>query len=190
MSKLLVVYGTREGQTGKIAEVISEELSRSGHSVDLFDARDIPKSVLPDQYDTVIVGGPVHKSDYPRELRSWIRAHHERLSRTRSAFFSVCLGILQDDEKVKQNERSIVMKFLDSTGWNPTRWTIFAGALRYSRYNWLIKRIMRSQARKAGTETDMTRDYEYTDWDKVKNFAREVANFSANPEADKKVSSV
>jgi hypothetical protein len=43
---------------------------------------------------------------------------------------------------------------------------------------WAIQRI----ARKAGGATDTTRDWEYTDWEDVKQFAREFhASVSASP---------
>lgn len=48
------------------------------------------------------------------------------------------------------------------------------GALPYTRYNWL-KKIMKRIVSKAGGDTDTTRDYEYTDWDDLRVFAREFA---------------
>src|SRR5262249_24702488 len=73
---------------------------------------------------------------------------------------------------------AVVRKFSDSTGWEPGRVVRFAGALVYSRYNWLLKRIMRSIVRKKenGRYTDMTRDYVFTDFDEVRKFAREFGD--------------
>ena len=51
---------------------------------------------------------------------------------------------------------------------------LFAGALVYTRYGWLKKRLMRSIAKRDGSDTDMSRDHEYTDWDAVDEFARDA----------------
>ena len=50
----------------------------------------------------------------------------------------------------------------------------FAGALRYSRYGWLKRRLMRSIARREGGDTDTSRDHVYTDWDAVDRFAVDI----------------
>ena len=50
-----------------------------------------------------------------------------------------------------------------------------AGALPYTKYGWLKKWIMRRIVAKAGGDTDTTRDYEYTDWNDVREFARAFA---------------
>jgi menaquinone-dependent protoporphyrinogen oxidase len=47
-----------------------------------------------------------------------------------------------------------------------------AGALPYTRYNWLKRWIMRRIVAKAGGDTDTTRDFEYTDWEDLRAFAR------------------
>ena len=50
-----------------------------------------------------------------------------------------------------------------------------AGAVPYTKYNWLKKWVMKRVVAKAGGGTDSTRDYEYTDWDDLRAFAREFA---------------
>ena len=54
---------------------------------------------------------------------------------------------------------------------------LVAGALVYSRYNWLTRWMMRRIARKEGGDTDTARDYEYTDWDALR---RDVEIFLAH----------
>jgi menaquinone-dependent protoporphyrinogen oxidase len=48
---------------------------------------------------------------------------------------------------------------------------MIAGALSYSKYPLPLKWIMRKIAKTAGEDTDMSRDYEYTNWDQVRKFA-------------------
>jgi len=63
---------------------------------------------------------------------------------------------------------------LDETAFSPDLVGTFAGALLYSRYGWLKRRIMRSIVRREGGDTDMTRDYEYTNWEAIDRFADDV----------------
>jgi menaquinone-dependent protoporphyrinogen IX oxidase len=61
---------------------------------------------------------------------------------------------------------------MKETGWRPERVLPVEGALAYSRYNFLIRFVMKRIARKAGAPTDTSRDYEFTDWSKVDSFIR------------------
>jgi len=51
----------------------------------------------------------------------------------------------------------------------------FAGALQYSKYGVFKRRLMRMIVGFAGGDTDMSRDYEYTDWAAVDRFAESFA---------------
>ena len=48
-----------------------------------------------------------------------------------------------------------------------------AGALPYTRYNFLVRFVMRRISKAEGGDTDTSRDYEYTDWAAVDRFAVE-----------------
>ena len=67
----------------------------------------------------------------------------------------------------------IVEKLVAETGWHPRRVELVAGALPYTRYNFLVRFVMRRISRKEGGDTDTSRDYEYTDWGAVDRFAAE-----------------
>lgn len=171
MWRVLIVFGTEEGQTEKITNIICTELVKRGHTVDIFNSETIPEDVLPQNYDGFIGGASVHISGYPYSFKKWIARHSSALNSLPSAFFSVCLGVLQKDENVQREEVEIMDNFFSESKWTPTSSTIFAGALKYTKYNWFLKRIMRRIAGRAGGGTDIQRDYEYTDWEKVKEFA-------------------
>jgi menaquinone-dependent protoporphyrinogen oxidase len=50
---------------------------------------------------------------------------------------------------------------------------IAAGALLYTHYNFFIRWMMKRIVATAGGDTDTSRDYEYTDWNDVRAFARD-----------------
>jgi menaquinone-dependent protoporphyrinogen oxidase len=174
MARVLVIYATQYGQAGKIAHVLGDTLREAGTATDVVEARDTGPS--PDLYDGVLVVGSVHAGGYQRHLRQWVRTHAEALADTTSAFVSVCLGVLQHDAAVDQELASIRDQFERQTGWHPRIVKVVAGGLPYTRYNWLVRRMMRRIVAKAGGDTDTRRDYEYTDWEDVRAFAR---NFTA-----------
>ena len=171
MSRILVLYGTTEGQTAKIAGALANTLHADGHVVDVVAAA--PRTPNLGDYAGVVVAASVHGGRYQKPVQQWVAAHADELRSMPTAFVSVSLGVLQKDAKVQQEVAAILDRFLLGTGWTPTMVTSVAGALVYSRYNWIKRRIMRRIAGAAGGDTDVSKDYEYTDWKQVETFARE-----------------
>jgi menaquinone-dependent protoporphyrinogen oxidase len=169
MARILVLYGTTEGQTGKIAKALADTLRAAGDEVDVMEAARAPD---PGDYGAVLVAASVHGGRYQKAVRQWVQRHAPRLRVLPTAFVSVSLGVLQQDPKVQAEVASIVDRFLIATGWTPALSTNVAGALVYTRYGWLKRWIMRRIARAAGGDTDVSRDYEYTDWQQVRTFAQ------------------
>jgi menaquinone-dependent protoporphyrinogen oxidase len=169
MSRILVLYGTTDGHTAKVARTLGETLRIHGAEVDVIEAGTAP--LHPQDYAGVIVAASVHAGGYQRTVQRWVRTHANELRGKPTAFVSVCLGVLQRDPKVQQELAAIVNRFFTATGWQPTMSETVAGALLYTRYNWIKRWIMKRIARKAGGDTDTTRDYEYTNWTDVRYFA-------------------
>lgn len=177
MTKVLILYCTRYGQTRKIAEAMQAEFQRLGSGVDVMEAAVRPNRGDLETYDAVVIGAPVYKSRFPRYLESWISKESETLNQMPSAFYSVCLGILERGNAQTQSaERRIIEEMFARTGWQPISWRTFAGALNYRKYNWLVRIVMKRIAKKAGGDTDTSRDYEYTDFEDVRLFVREFLN--------------
>jgi len=169
-SRILIIYGTSEGQTAKIADAMASTLRKGGASVDVFNAVEswLP---APAEYSVVFVAASIHSGGYQRAVGRWVRAHAKALNGKRTAFVSVCLAVLTKAPKVQQELDAIVRQFLDANGWQPAETKFVAGALAYSKYGWLKRWIMRRIAAKAHGDTDASRDYEYTDWEDLKAFA-------------------
>lgn len=74
--------------------------------------------------------------------------------------------------------------FLDETGWRPDRTFLVAGALAYSRYGFLKRRVMRWISRREGGDTDTSRDYEYTDRDGLRGDGEDYLRVLARVPAD------
>jgi menaquinone-dependent protoporphyrinogen oxidase len=169
MSRVLVLYGTTQGQAGRIAETLASVLRGRGETVDLVNAASAPPDPAP--FDAIVVAASVHAGGYQRAVRKWVAAHAPVLRQKPGAFISVCLGILQHEEQVQNEVAATVSTFLEKAGWQPTMTTIVAGALPYTKYNVLTRWIMKRIVAKAGGNIDTSRDYEYTDWAAVRAFA-------------------
>ena len=81
-------------------------------------------------------------------------------------------GPAPDAERVAREYRE---RFLAATGWHPTIARSFAGGLAYTRYRPWIRWVMKRISRRTGLPTDTSRDYEFTDWQAVAQFARQFA---------------
>ena len=182
MAHILVMFGTTDGQTAKIAEALATRLRLDHHDADIVNAAYAQPN--PSVYDAVIVAASVHAGGYQREIVHWVLKNSRRLNTMPTAFVSVCLGILQHEPKVDRDLQTIVKAFLQSTMWQPFETKIVAGALKYTRYNFLERWLMKRIARKAGGDTDTSRDYEYTDWTDLQRFAdRFAARLTVAPSA-------
>jgi menaquinone-dependent protoporphyrinogen oxidase len=173
MARILVIYGTTDGQTAKIAAALGRDLRSHGQVADVIHAGNSTPG--PSDYDGVIVAASVHAGGYQRDLRRWVRRHVADLSHTPNAFVSVCLGVLQHDPAVDCDLAAIRERFVVATGWRPMTTKVVAGALPYTHYNWAKRLVLKRIVQKAGGDTDTSRDYEYTDWDDLRTFARTFA---------------
>jgi len=175
MPRILILYGTTDGHTAKIATTLGERFRAESCEVTVAHAGRVSTDAWPERYDGIVVAASIHMGAYQRPVRRWVQAHADQLSRMPSAFLSVCLGVLERRPEAHQEVQDIILRFLRRTGWRPTVVKPVAGAVPYTRYGWLRKRMMRRMVARASGDTDTTRDYDYTDWDDLDAFAREFA---------------
>ena len=173
MTRILILYGTTDGHTATIARRLATMLHTYGAESDAVDVTHA--TPRPAGYEAVIVAASVHTGVYQPEVRQWVHEHSPELADMPTAFISVCLGVLQPDPAVQRDVRATIDRFLTSTGWRPTVVKSVAGAVLYTRYGWLKRWLMRRIVRKAGGGTDTSRDYKYTDWKDLEQFAESFA---------------
>ncbi|WP_132060939.1 flavodoxin domain-containing protein [Halorussus amylolyticus] len=176
MSSLLVIYGTGEGQTAKIAERIAATISKRGHEASTLDVRDRPDSFTLEVYEAVVVGASIHVGKHQDEVRGFVTENRDALSEMPTAFFQVSLS--SANEEKREEAAGYVESFITETGWHPDRIGQFGGALRFSEYGFLKRLMMKQIAKDLLTEDrEADGDIEFTDWDAVDAFAADVAAF-------------
>jgi menaquinone-dependent protoporphyrinogen oxidase len=174
MTRILVLYGTTDGHTAKIAGAFGNALRRQGADVDVVEAgRDAPS---PDAYAGIVVAASLRGGKYQTSVRNWVSMYAQTLNEKPTAFLSVCLAVLQQEPKVRQELSAIIDRFLKRTGWHPAMTKPVAGALLYTRYNPFMRWIMKRIVKKGGGDTDTSRDYEYTNWDDLRAIADEFGS--------------
>ena len=171
MSRILVLYGTTEGHTRKVANAIGDTMRANGLDVDIVHVDETEPD--PAQYAAVIVAASVHGGGYQKPIVNWVREHATQLNRIPTAFVSVCLAVLSKNEAGRNEANAIPQRMFSATQWRPASIKIVAGALLYTHYNFFIRWIMKRIVASAGGDTDTSRDYEYTDWQDLKGFAEE-----------------
>ncbi|WP_207587283.1 flavodoxin domain-containing protein [Halomontanus rarus] len=176
MARLLVCYGSTEGQTATVAERIGDVLDERGHEVTLANLKHPPDGLSPSESDGVVVAASIHAGSHQPYVGAFVRDHLEELARLPSAFVSVSLSAAHADEADRAPAGEMLEAFLDETGWEPDETLTVAGALRYSQYGLLKRFAMKRIAGRASGDTDTSRDYEYTDWDAVEAFAAGFAS--------------
>lgn len=165
MEKYLIVYGSTEGHTRKVADFIAREIRSHGFAATVRDSlqdEPIPRGT---EYDGILIGASVHQGTHQPSVHHFVKQHLKTLQAVPSVFFSVSLeAALPGDEHQAEAERYIT-EFLEQTGWKPHQTWSLAGALRYTHYDFFKRFVMKLIARRKGQDTDTTKDFEYTDWD-------------------------
>lgn len=170
--RILVAYHSAEGQSALIAERIAERLREGGAAVDLLEVADAP---APGAYDGVVLGDSVHAGRHSRALTRYIGKHAEELDTLPVALFQTSLTSSQADAEHTAEAHQLLHRLLDGTGLEPDIVGLFAGALAYTRYGWLKRRMMRHIAESEGGDVDVSTDHEYTDWEAVDAFAHDMS---------------
>lgn len=180
--RILLVYASHYGQTAKIARYVADRLRASGATVLLSSVNDVPHRIPPAAYDGVIIGASINFGKHQRTIRRFARANRELLQGIPSAFFSVSGAACSPDEASRAMAQQYIANFQRETGWHSAIAESIAGALPYTKYSpimrWIIKRI----SQKEGGPADVTRDYEFTDWDQVGRFADRYIGTLTAPE--------
>jgi len=174
--RVLVLYASTHGHTGKIADRLGALLRERGLAVQVRElGTPAAEHVDITEHDAVLVGGSVHAGRHQKELVDWIAAHHTRLSARPSAFFSVSLTAADDTDEARAMTRAMIDDVLDDTGWLPRETVAFAGALQFEQYNLPTRVLMRLIARRHDLDAEVHKDTDYTDWAAVERFAEAFA---------------
>tara|TARA_B100000989_G_scaffold227428_1_gene174491 strand:+ start:2104 stop:2625 length:522 start_codon:yes stop_codon:yes gene_type:complete len=169
----LIIYSSTDGQTKKICETIKSHFS-SNNNFKIISLNEALKLNL-ENCKKIIIGASIRYGSHNRKVLDFVIKNKSILSSKKTAFFSVNV-VARKEEKSTPETNPYVIKFLKKTKWKPSKLSVFAGKVDYPNYNFFNKNVIRLIMKITKGPTDINNSYEFTNWEKVRKFAKELEN--------------
>jgi menaquinone-dependent protoporphyrinogen oxidase len=168
-----LLYSTVDGHTLEICRRLQGVVSDAGHDVSLIELTAESDADI-QAFDRVVIGASIRYGKHRPEVAKFIERNRSMLEAKSAAFFSVN-AVARKPEKRTPETNPYVRKFLGNISWTPSLIGIFAGKIDYPRYGFIDKTMIRFIMWMTKGPTDPTGTFEFTDWDAVDEFGRQVA---------------
>ena len=172
MSGSLIIYSSTDGQTKIICEKI-KNFSKNSESIKLISLEEASDFNL-QSYEDIIIGASIRYGKHNKNLYKFISSNKKTLEKKKSAFFSVNV-VARKPEKNTPKTNPYMKKFLKISNWKPDKLGVFAGKVNYPNYGFFDKYIIRLIMFITKGPTDTSKSFEFTDWSKVEDFAKELS---------------
>lgn len=173
MAKVLILYSTTDGHTIEICRRIKQTVEAQGNSVQLKDLKEGPE-LLPGTFDKVVIGASIRYGKHQPLVAEFINDNQTTLEAYPNAFFSVNV-VARKAEKNRPETNPYLQKFLKKISWQPQQLGVFAGKIDYPSLGFVDKQMIRLIMWITKGPTDPNATVEFTDWHKVEEFGRMVA---------------
>lgn len=175
--KVLVIHGSRFGQSTKIAHAIASELENAGIDTDLVELNS-HTSIDPLHHNGLILVTSVRYGYFDRNAYRFIAKYRGWINTVPSLAVTVCLTA-RSPEKRSAQTNTYARKFLEKSKWSGDI-EVVAGSLEYPRYQPWDRLAIQMIMKITDGPTDPSTTIEYTDWDQVKQTAqRYIASYRA-----------
>tara|TARA_B100001029_G_scaffold47022_1_gene37255 strand:+ start:546 stop:1067 length:522 start_codon:yes stop_codon:yes gene_type:complete len=168
MSNTLIIYSTTDGQTVAICNTLVK--NHNTNQIKICSIEDAYEENL-NNYDKIIIGASIRYGKHNPRVIKFVKKNLERFNKIKTAFFSVNV-VARKKNKNTPETNPYVKKFLNKTKWKPNKLSVFAGKVDYPSYRFLDKYIIRLIMWITKGPTDVTKSYEFTNWDEVKKFGK------------------
>ena len=174
MSESLIIYSSTDGHT----KTICLEILNSLKSTDLVEIISLEKVETFDlnKYEKIIIGASIRYGRHNKKVLDFIIKNKNILDLKKTAFFSVNV-VARKEEKSTPETNPYVLNFLKKTNWKPNKLSVFAGKVDYPNYNFINKIVIRFIMMITKGPTDINNSYEFTNWENVRKFAKELEKF-------------
>ena len=171
MSPSLIIFSSTDGHTKTICErIINFSNDRNTAKIlPLTEAKKIDLSV----FNKIIIGASIRYGKHSKELYDFIEHNKIILNQKDNVFFSVNV-VARKPEKNSPETNPYIKKFLKISKWIPKKIEVFAGKVDYPRYSFFDKYIIKLIMFITKGPTDTSQSFEFTDWSKVDDFAKEL----------------
>ena len=168
--KSLIIYSTTDGHTKKICEFINSNSIKNSFEILSFN------SILNlnlEKYNLIVIAASIRYGKHKPEVLEFVNKNLQILNKKKSVFFSVNV-VARKPEKNTPETNPYIKKFLKTSNWKPKKIGVFAGRVDYPNYGFFDKYVIKLIMFLTNGPTDTSQSYEFTDWSKVDNFAREL----------------
>ena len=173
MKKALIIYSTIDGQTKNICTKL-REYSKKKNSIDLFSINGIEEIDL-EGYEKIVLGASIRYGKHNKKVFDFVKNYKDILDKKETAFFTVNV-VARKKEKNTAETNPYMKKFLELSGWKPDKLGVFAGKIDYPKYGFFDRQIIRLIMFITKGPTDTSQTYEFTDWEKVREFSQQLFN--------------
>ena len=167
----LIIYSSTDGHTKTICERISNFLNNKDEIkiISLNEAIKFDLSV----FNKIIIGASIRYGKHSKKLYKFIKFNKKVLDQKQSIFFSVNV-VARKPEKNTADTNPYIKKFLKISKWRPKKIGVFAGKVDYPNYGFFDKYVIKLIMFITDGPTDTSMSYEFTNWQKVKEFSEEI----------------
>ncbi len=167
---VLVVYGTVEGHTQKVAKFVATHLEEQGHSITLHDSNKKMEGLWVPSYDAVILASSVHQQRHKGSLANFILSQRKSLAEMPSLFISVSLSIAF--EGGHNEAQSYVDHLFSHCNFEADTTLLVGGALQFDKYDYYMNQIVEHIV--LAEHELVSEDREFTNWEQL---ARDLDEF-------------
>jgi menaquinone-dependent protoporphyrinogen oxidase len=179
MPALLILYGTHDGHTAKIAEAAGQAAVEAGWKVEIRHCKDVPANISLEPFSAAIVASPVMAGHYRPYVRDVVKALSAQLNAIPTALISASwTATRQRWVPAIQTLDEADERFFEETGWHPARVIRIGGAILYKKHNPVMSFIWSLIIRRTGGPADRSRDYDFTDWESLRTQTLEFVSFA------------
>ena len=171
MSGSLIIYSSTDGHTKTICERM-KNFSKNKKMIKIISLEEA-KSFDLSTFNKIIIGASIRYGKHSEELHKFIKLNKDILDQKDNVFFSVNV-VARKPEKNNPDTNPYIKKFLKTSQWKPKKIGVFAGKVDYPKYNFFDKYIIKFIMFITKGPTDTSQSYEFTDWAKVDDFAKQL----------------
>ncbi len=171
MYDTLIIYSSTDGHTKTICERISNFINND-NKIKIMSVDEAIKFDL-SVFDKIIIGASIRYGKHSKNLYKFIKLNKNVLDQKQSIFFSVNV-VARKLEKNTPETNPYIKKFLKISNWRPKKIGVFAGRVDYPNYGFFDKYVIKIIMFLTNGPTDTSQSYEFTDWSKVDEFAKEL----------------
>jgi menaquinone-dependent protoporphyrinogen oxidase len=170
-NKTGILFASVDGQTLKISKKIKEVFENNHHSIEIINIKDFNGEVK--NFNKLIIGSSIRYGVHNDKIIDFINLNKEELDKIKTAFFSVNL-VARKPEKKHATTNPYVVKFFNKIKWKPAIVEVFAGMLDYRKYKFFDRIMIQFIMWMTKGPTNKNTKIEYTNWDRVENFAKKL----------------